>query len=377
MFLALREMRRAKIRFGLLMAALGLLVFLILFQQAIQNGLITSFVGAIRNQSAPVLVFSVDGRRNLQGSVIPPPLEAQILAVDGIGRAGRIGQGTFTVTAGGELRDAAIIGYEAEGLGDPASLVEGRRPAGPAEAVASDADAPDGFAVGDVVRVEPGGLEITVVGLARDVQLSVSPTLFVTYDTYLAAVAARNPDAAAPLPNVLALEPAPGVTDAELVARVNAASDQADALTAADAADKAPGVSQVRSSFAVVFLLYALVVPLVTGLFFLIVTYQKAGALTLLRAIGAPGAQLVRALLVQVLIVTVVGLAIGIALYAPLSVQRIGGVPLRFETGAVLFWSVLLTVFSLASALVSAARVLRIDPVDATTGAGVGRMGLT
>ena len=52
MFLALREMRRAKARFALLVSAVGLLVFLILTQQALQDGLITSFVGAIRQQKA-------------------------------------------------------------------------------------------------------------------------------------------------------------------------------------------------------------------------------------------------------------------------------------------------------------------------------------
>ena len=39
MFLALKEMRRAKVRFGLLIVAIGLLVFLILFQQSLQSGL--------------------------------------------------------------------------------------------------------------------------------------------------------------------------------------------------------------------------------------------------------------------------------------------------------------------------------------------------
>src|SRR5690606_9519430 len=67
MFLALKEMARAKVRFALLIAAIGLLVFLILFQQSLQNGLLTSFVGAIRNQSAPVLVYTVDGQRVIQG----------------------------------------------------------------------------------------------------------------------------------------------------------------------------------------------------------------------------------------------------------------------------------------------------------------------
>ena len=68
MFIALRELRRAKVRFGMLIAAVGLLVFLILIQQALSDGLVTSFVGAVRNQSAPVLVYSVDSQRTLQGS---------------------------------------------------------------------------------------------------------------------------------------------------------------------------------------------------------------------------------------------------------------------------------------------------------------------
>ena len=130
MFLALKEMRRAPVRFGLLMAAIALLAFLILFQYTLQNGLITGFVGAIRNQSAPVLVYSVDGQRTLQGSVITPAMSDTVNGVSGVGRVGRIGQSTFTVTAGGELSDATVFGYDSEGLGSPATLSAGRRIAG-------------------------------------------------------------------------------------------------------------------------------------------------------------------------------------------------------------------------------------------------------
>ena len=130
-------------------------------------------------------------------------------------------------------------------------------------------------------------------------------------------------------------------------------------------------MAQVRQSFQVIFLLDALVVPLVTGLFFLIITFQKANALTLLHAVGAPSRRLVWSLIVQVIIVMVAGIAIGVALYAPLSVQRVGAIPLRFETTAVLVWSGLLLVLGVLSSLFSARRVLHIDPVEATTGAGV------
>src|SRR5688572_21649522 len=105
MFLAFKEMARAKVRFGLLILAIALLVFLILFQQSLQNGLITSFIGAIRNQTAPVLVYSTDGLRVLQGSVITPDLEAQVGSVDGVADVGRIGQRTFTVIADDEPVD--------------------------------------------------------------------------------------------------------------------------------------------------------------------------------------------------------------------------------------------------------------------------------
>ena len=368
MFLALKEMSRAKVRFGLLIVAIAMLVFLILFQQSLQNGLLTSFVGAIRNQSAPVLVYSVDGQRIIQGSIITPDLDGLVQDADGAGDVGRIGQGTFTVTASGGQFDASVIGYDAESLGAPRQLSEGEYPSGPGEAVGNASDAGDGFGVGDVVTVEPGGLEIEVVGLAEDVQLSASPTLFVTYDTYVEAVSSANPDAGEPLPNVLAVAPADGVSADQLVANINAQSDQLDALTRGDAADETPGVAQVRQSFRIIFLLYGLVIPCVTGLFFLIVTFQKSAALTLLRAIGAPAGRLVSSLVLQALIILVAGFAIGVGLYFPVSQQRLGGIPLSFETNAVILWAVVLLVLGVGSSLLSARHVLKIDPIEATTG---------
>lgn len=372
MFLALREMRRAKARFGLLVGAIGLLVFLILFQQTLQAGLITDFVGGIRNQSAPVLVYSVDGRRNLQGSIIPPGLEEGVAASAGVAEAGRIAQGTFTVTAGGSLADAGLLGYEREGLGSPTTLTAGRLPSTPGEVVA-DGGSNDGFGLGATLTVEPGGLELTVVGVAEDAQILVQPTLYGTYDTYLRALAAANPSAEVPPPNAIGLEPASGVSPAELAEAVNAANPDADALTRTAAAEEVPAIDQINQSFFIVLLLYGLVVPFVTGLFFLIVTFQKAGALTLLRAIGAPASRLVASLLVQVVAVVGLGYLVGTGLYLPLTFGEVGDLGLSFQTGAVVGWAALLLAFGLASSLFAAQRVLRLDPMAATTGAGVGR----
>jgi putative ABC transport system permease protein len=373
-FLALREMRRAKVRFGLLISAIGLLVLLILAQQAIQNGLITSFIGAIERQSAPVLVYSVDGQRTLQGSIITPPLEKEIRSTDGIEKSGRIGQGTFTVQLNdsGEDSDAAIIGYTDPDLGAPDELSAGRLPRAPGEAVGSSND----FAVGDIVRVlGPGGQsdgteQIEVVGLADNAQLQVTPTLFTSWQDFVASVESSNPSAAGVLPSAIAVSPVAGLSPAGLAERINDADPEADALTREEAAQETPGVGEVKQSFQVIFLLFGLVVPLVTGLFFLIITLQKSASLTLLRAVGAQSGLLVRSLMVQVVLVIGGGLLIGIALYTPLSQAKLGDVQLSFDLAAVVVWSVLLMGLGLLSAVVSARRVLKIDPIEATTGGG-------
>jgi len=367
--IALREMARAKVRFGLLVGAIALLVFLILFQQALRDGLVTSFVGAIERQSAPVLVYSTDARRTLQSSAISPDLETTVRDVEGAGAVGRIGQGTFSVRTHGGIEAAAIIGYERRSLGAPTSLVAGRYPTGPGEAVANETDADLGFGPGDVVRVEPGGDEIRIVGQSRDSNLQASPTLFTTYGTWEAAVRAANPDARTPPPNALGVRPAAGSSADVLVRRIDDASTDLEALTRSDAAARSPGVAQVSRSFLVIFLLYGLVVPLVIGLFFLIVTLQKASTLTLLRAIGARSRTLVASLLVQVVVIVGLGIAIGTLLYFPVSQLRVGSIPLEFDVRAVAVWAALIATLALASAWFSVRRVLRTDPADALSGA--------
>jgi putative ABC transport system permease protein len=380
MFLAFKEMSRAKVRFALLIAAIGLLVFLILFQQSLQNGLINGFIGAIRDQNAPVLVYSVDGQRVLQGSVITPEMEAQVRAAEGVGDVGPIAQGTFTGrpsgNADGKTFDTTLIGYElgpdGDGIGAPTTLVEGTLPTADGQGVVSDADVTLGYDIGDVVTLLPGEKQIEIVGIAEDIQLNVTPTIFTSYDTYLDAVKSVNPDAGTPLPNVLGVVPADGYTPQQVATSINDQSLDLDALTREDAAAKTPGVAEVQQSFNIIFLLYGLVVPCVTGLFFLIVTFQKANSLTLLRAIGAPAGRLVSSLLIQVVVIVGVGLLVGTLLYYPLSQQSLGGISLRFETTAVVFWAVLLMSLAVLSSLFAARRVLKIDPIEATTGAGVG-----
>lgn len=370
-FLTFAELRRAKLRFAMLTAAVALLMFLILFQQALQAGLITGFVGAIRNQSAPVLVYSVDGQRVFQASVIDEELEQLVRDAPEVDGVGRLSQTTVTVTAADELVDASIIGYERGDLGAPTTLVEGRLAETTGEAVAGIEDASSGFAIGDTVVVEPGGTTLTIVGLSRDAQLNVTATLFVGYDTFTETLAAQSAGGGVPPPNLLGVIPADGVRNDEAVAALNALDDRLEALTREDAADGTPGVDQVRQSFAVIFTLFAFVVPLVAGLFFLITTIQKTTTLTVLRAIGVGRARLVGALLIQVVVVTVAGVLVGTALFVPVVVADATSLALRFEVRTIATWAALVVALAVVSALIPARRIMAIDPNAATGRAGI------
>src|SRR5690606_36842418 len=298
-----REARRAKGRFGLLTGTVTVPVFPVVFQQAVLDGLVTEFVGAIRNQSADVLVYGEDARLNLQGSVVPPVAPEQVAAVEGVARAEPLGVAAVTVEAGGELEDATLFGHVLDGPGAPVEIEEGRRPERDGEAVASASAADDGFGVGDVVVVQPGGERIEIVGTARETSFSVTPTLFASYATYEAVLLSVNPDAPAVVPSAVAVEVEDGADPSAVAERITAEVEGVEAATRDRAADDAPGVQSVSQSLSIVLLLTYVVVTIVTGFFFLILTVQKQPTLTLLPALRAAARSLVAALGLQVLLV--------------------------------------------------------------------------
>jgi putative ABC transport system permease protein len=366
LLLAWREVRRAKGRFGLLTGAVAVLVFLIVFQQAVLDGLVTEFVGAIRNQSADVLVYGEDARLNLQGSVVPPTAPDQVAGVAGVAHAEPLGVAAVTVEAGGELGDATLFGHVLGGPGAPAELEDGRRPERDGEAVASAAAADEGFGVGDVVVVQPGGERIEVVGTARDVSFSVTPTLFASYATYEAVQMSVNPDAPAVVPSAVAVAVADGADAAAVAERITAEIDGVEGATRARAADEAPGVQSVNQSLAVVLLLTYVVATIVIGFFFLILTVQKVPTLTLLRAIGAPARSLVGALGVQVVLVVGGGLTLGAAL-AGLALRAVSiGIEADVAPASLVTTVVAVAVLALVACVGAARRITRLDPAWAT-----------
>jgi putative ABC transport system permease protein len=368
MRLALAEIRRAKLRFALLTGAVALLVFLILFQQSLAGSLLGTFTGGLEHQSATVLVYGQDARRSVDGSRVTPQQVESVGRVDGVAESGPIGEASFTVRLpDGALSDTSVFGYELGGPGFPTTLSDGRLPERDGEAVASAADVEDGYAIGETLTVVPGDVTVEIVGVAEDIGFNVQPTLFVSYPTYEDLVLAANPDATAVLPSLVGVEPMSGVEAGALAATITAEVAGVEALDRDTGVASLPGVSSIRQSFGIILGLAFIVVVLLTGFFFLIITVQKTTSLTLLRAVGARSRFLLGSLAFQVVLVIGLGVLVAIGLLglaaAALSEQAVG---VRFEPSVIVATAVAILVLGLLAAVGSMRRVVKLDPAAAT-----------
>jgi putative ABC transport system permease protein len=226
-----------------------------------------------------------------------------------------------------------------------------------------------------VLALVPGETPVTVVGLANDIQFNVQPTLFVSFATYEDLVRTTNPDATAVLPNLVGVEPAAGVDPVDLAASITGQVPGVEALDRDTAVASLPGVSSIEQSFAIILGLAFIVVLLLTGFFFLIITVQKITSLTLLRAVGAGGGFLLRNLVLQVVLVILAALALAIPLtIVSVSASSSDAFTATIDPVVLVTTSIAVVALGIVASVGAMRRVAKVDPAAATgrmTGGGL------
>lgn len=361
MALAIKELLRSPLRFGLLTAAITLLVFLLLFLNTLSGTLIGAITGAVENNSSDVLVYAEEARQNLQASRLDPAVVDEVAAVEGVEDAAGIGQAFLTADVGNGATDLSLWGFEPGEPGEPAELVEGRMP-GPGEAVVDRADVETGFEIGRTITLEPTGRTLEIVGYSQNSRFSVVATAYTPLQEWQEVVAASNPQAPAVPINLIGVRG--GGDPAALAATITEAVDGVEALDRAAAAAALPGIEQVSQSFTLLVGITFTIVVLVVGFFFLILTVQKLRTFVALRAVGARTSYLARAVIVQITVLVLLGVAFAAALLGVAIANSSAAFPLSIDPallaailGAVLVCAVL-------AGLLSVRRIARLDPAS-------------
>ena len=107
---------------------------------------------------------------------------------------------------------------------------------------------------------------------------------------------------------------------------------------------------------------------LVIGVFFYVLTLQKIPQIGVLKAIGASNLFVFRQILLQVVGISLIGLAISVplAMLTDAGLRRLpDAVPIAFTTGTFVTTAALLLVTSIVGTAFSARQVIKVDPIIA------------
>jgi putative ABC transport system permease protein len=361
MSLGLTEIRRSRLRFGLLTAAVALLVFLVLLLSTLGASLVGSLTGALDRLGADGLVYASSARDNIAASRLDPSVVEAVSAVPGVAATGAVGSFTTRAELGGAATEVQVFGFTPGSPGAPTALTDGRLPTAAGEA-AVDARGVD---VGDAIALADGEGTLQVVGLLRGSQFNALPTIYVPLDTYDAAVSAANPGLPFVPVNAIAFDIDPGADVTAVAAAVTAAVPGTQGYSRSDAVARIPGIDSISQSFGILVGLTFVIGIVVIGFFFLILTVQKLRAFTLLRAIGATTGSLAAAVVLQITVVVAAASVAALALTA-LALRGLStGLPVNLSPVTVGTTVIAVWLFSMLAGLLSVRRIARIDPATA------------
>ncbi len=363
MNLALTEMRRAKLRFGLLTAAVALLVFLIVFLSSLSGALLRAFTGAIESLPTDGLVYSDTARANVQASRLDPEIVEQVAAVNGVTAAGSMAVLSANATVAGEPDELQLIGVTPGSPSQPVDgLREGRFPTAPNEVALDASEAPAGL--GEVVRVNGSQTDLVVTGRFVGTQLGTD-TAWLTAQGYADLLTELNPGLPVVPINAVAFTVDAGADPVAVAAQVQQAVAGTEVLDRDAAIAAIPGVESVSQTFGLLVGITFVIGVVVVGFFFLILTVQKLRTFTLLRATGASIRSLALTVTGQIAAVVLLASAVAVALAWGALQGLATGLPVSIEPLTIGSVVAAVLVASLAAGLLSVRRIAGIDPATA------------
>ena len=364
MRLALRELIRQPGRFVTATAILTLIAILLMFLGGLLDGLIRNSTGAVRAQSADVIVYSEASRSSFLRSRIEPDVREAITGADGIEEVGGLGVVLLGARVPGngprDLADVALWGYELSPTGVPAPPDDG-------EAYADEVLRADGVELGDELLLGPARTPVRVIGWVDDTAYNGQGGLWANIATWHDVLAANRPGGGLADDVVQTLVVRGSGSAEETVASVNAAGiGAAYALTIDDAIAEIPGVTEQTTTFNQILGVTVVIALVVIALFFALLTVERSGLYGVLKAIGARSSTIFAGLVAQAIVVTMVAAVVaGLAVVLLDLAIPPGAIPLYISAGRIVTSVVLLLLAAIVGCAFSLRRVLRIDPAAA------------
>ncbi|MFC0674461.1 ABC transporter permease [Brachybacterium hainanense] len=357
MFVALRDIVRAKGRFALMIGVIALLTLLLVLLTGLTRGLAHQNISAISGLPADRIVLAPTLGEDVSwsDSQIDAAQAAAIAAVPGIASE-PLSVAQMRIEAGGSVTSLAVLGIEPGG-----EVARGLAAVPAAGQVVLPADtATDlGVRAGDTVTMN--GQDLTVAGTAPVDWYSHSPVGYVVQDTF--ADLAHQ---------------AEGAAGSALLLRGDEAALQAAAATAADTGTRAltvraslaglPSYSSENGSLSLIQAFLYGISALVTIAFLSVWTIQRTRDLAVLRALGASSRYVLADTVGQAAVLLGAGVLLGGVLGGGGGAALAAVAPFDVSALTVAGPVVGVLAIGLIGSLAATARVTRIDPLLALGG---------
>ena len=367
MYLAFRDLRHAKGRFALIVAAVALMTVLVGFLSGLTGGLASQNISSLLSFGADRVAFAMPQGQPLSyaTSRVTEEQVASWRKAPGVEEALPLGIATVLVEGpnGGEVRaddaEATYLDGRTVALLASDQALSPNIPNRDDALTLGTATAADlGVVAGDTVTI--AGRELTVATVAAPMaysHLDVAWAPLSVYRQYLADT--RQLDSFA---NVVVVR---GDVDAEVVdaAAGTSSSPLWQSLLALEAFK-----SEIDSLGLMIGMLVAIAV-LVIGVFFLIWSMQRQRDIAVLKALGATDGWLRADALGQALLVLVIGAASGIGATVGLGTLTSTAMPFVLDVTTMALPAVGMILAGLIGALVSLRQITRVDPLVALAAA--------
>ncbi len=376
-YLAYKEMVRNRGRFLLFSMVIALITVLVLFIAGLGEGLGSGNKQYIEKLAADLLVYKAKVDFSIGTSKIERSKLNAIRRVDGVAEVGPISfsAASLVFEDGRKPLNVSLIGVEPGLPGEPPAY-QGRQLVGRRanEAVIDRNAALRAKAtVGDTIRVRSiqGAKEeyydLLVVGVSDGRQYSLQPSIIVPVLTFEKIKPQANAavQAADLISNVVAVRLTDPATRAAMQQRIEAEVNDVQAADLVTAYENTPGYSAQQGTLNTQRGFVLLIGVLVIGGFFQIQTLQKVAQIGMLKAIGTPNRTVAAASVIQIILVTTIGVAIGSAVTIALSLAFPPTVPIAFTGPNVIVGVVSLLVIGPVGGLVSIRQALRVEPLNA------------
>ncbi len=374
-YLAVKEVFRNKGRFFLVALVIALITMLVLFIAALGEGLSNANRQYVANLDAQLIVFLEKSDYLINSSRLETNTVKAIRRVEGVADAGPIYISNTEIVSLPEPLKISMLGAEAGRPGMP-SLLEGRyfRGGSAREAVMdigvvqrTDLKIGDEIEIRSTQGTEDKFFTLKIVGLVDKQAYSFQPTIFVPASTWELArpQADSDLDDDTPYPNVVAVKLTDPAQSAEMNRRLIEQVSNIEVADIPTTIENIPGYTAQQGTVQTQAVFTLLIGILVIGGFFQIQILQKVPQIGVLKAIGSSNAVVGFAAVIQIIVVTALGVGIGSGLTWLFSLGFPPTIPLEFNGTRSLLAIILLLVIGPLGGMVSIVYAVRIEPLKA------------